>query len=612
MKNFVKETTTRNLRPFKTNNIQIMYRYSIFKSLFKKNKAYTIFAEPDFSFINKKIIKWYSEFNSESVSYNDVNDDEKLRINKLLKNQVKLLYNYALYIHENSTDNDKIFETLDKAIEVPDLSDINILKDNNRIKIVLTRWGAISDEYNAKKGIIKNLVPVKIKDITFNLKYNDGTPALDKELFFRLNELVTNYKTDNNGKIVLFDIPFWQIIEVWHNNENFEKVFKNKYKCSSKDQYTIIIPKEKIFFDMRFIIHNESSIPEKNREFSITIDNSSNKYKTNSNGEFILNKIEEKKKVYCSVDDNGNIQKFGFLNDGRSYYILKLKTKKVKVEPISKEKPIEEKVKKEEKPIKETVTIVTQPTYSTDTDRKLRVIYNNNSVVKGAKVFFSNSSDYLKTDINGELQFQSNENSLINIKIKKNYRVTKIDLFITNQKEYVIKINSKKRILLYLILSLIPLLAILFYFILFSNAKVEKYTHKVFISGCIVSDNYVREIFSEIFVDDEYSITVKKGVYNINDILPEIKKITLDGLVIGIKTRLILYSDKNGHGNILVDTVGPLIINCKRWRYNKFFNISNSKKYKKELQNIFPLKKRMWSTDTLMKYNNGSIKVLYE
>ena len=607
----IKKISTDNLRPLKINGIQVQHRYSILKSLFKKNNAYYIFAEPDFTFIHSKQIIWNTELKNEAVSYINLNQEEKQRINSILKNQLKHLYNRALYIYENDTENKNIFESLDKAIEIPNLSDIHIIQENNKAIIVLIRWGAISDEYNATKGIIKKLVPIKIKDITFNIKYKNGNIATDQELFFKFNNQITRYTTDNNGKINYCDIPFWQKIEVWCNDENQTKIYNQTFECNSIDSYDIILPSRIQYYDMKVIVLDLNSIPVKQKDFIITQNNIPQNYVTDSQGSVVLPNIEEKQNISCKIIDvNEDEKKFNFVNEGKNYYIIKINTEKNIKEPI---KESVEPQKKHTEPVAETVLNVEMPIsipISSTSKKILNVINRKNKIVSGAKVFINNTTEFKKTDKQGKLFFESEDDTLINLLIKKANVKVKSELFITNATEYTVKIPAKKRIWLYLLI-LLALIALTYYFIFWSNKK-DNYIHKVFISGHLVSDECRNKAFSIAFKNDRYSVTIEKeGIYNLKD-FPKVIDYTLDGFAIGNNTRMIFYASDNCNGKILLDTIGPIIINCKKWKNNGIYNTANSKKYKENLQKIFPQEKRIWSKDTLENFHNGSIKIIFE
>ncbi len=623
MKNLIKENDTINHRPLKIDNIQIQHRYSLLKSLFKKNNAFYIFSEPDFALIHNKKISWNTDLVNKPESYVELSEEEKKRINTVLKKQLKILYNRALYIYENDPDNKNIFETVDKAIEIPNLSDIYIIPENNKLIIVLTNWGAISDEYNAERGLIKKLVPIKVKDLIFNVKYKNGSTAIGEELFFRLNDRTTSSKSNENGKIIYFDLPFWQKIDVWYNDSNHNKIYNNTFECNSINEYDIILPRKTQYYDMKVIVLDMENNPVKEKSFSISHNNKTLSYTTDNKGSVILQNIEEGQGINCKIIDIDNKENtFNFINSGKESYNIKIKNKKCTI--IQKEEP---KLVKEQKTkpipipmpvikptlVKKASPIKTPDPIPTTQTKILNVINYKNKAVNSAKVFFQGSLKYFKTNEQGKLFFDSEENTLINLLIKKGNLKVESEIFVTNASEYTVKIPKKKIIWIYWLLPFLILASLLIYYFLFYISNEDKYTHKVFISGHIISDEYQPSAYSIAFEEDLYSAIVdKEGVFNLASSFPHVIDYTLDGFAIGKETRLILYTQKDCNGDVVFDTIGPLIINCKKWENNLDYNGPNTKKFKEPLQNVFSQEKRIWSIDTLEKYHNGSIKVIFE
>ena len=110
---------------------------------------------------------------------------------------------------------------------------------------------------------------------------------------------------------------------------------------------------------------------------------------------------------------------------------------------------------------------------------------------------------------------------------------------------------------------------------------------------------------------DQYSEYVGQGLYPQNkDAFPKAVKTTFDGIAIDGNTRVVLYSEPEFKGEILVDATGPRIISNCLWRDNHFYAKEMTATWPGDLQKRYPPHVREWSINNMHPWSHGSVKVL--
>ncbi len=136
---------------------------------------------------------------------------------------------------------------------------------------------------------------------------------------------------------------------------------------------------------------------------------------------------------------------------------------------------------------------------------------------------------------------------------------------------------------------------------------------RVFVTGLIVSDEFIESNISEAYVADRFSEYVGQGEYPDNEeTFPNSVKFTFDGIAIDKGTRIIIYSEKNFQGRVLLDKKGPAIVNNVKWKDDSRYSSANTKNYKEPLQSNFPQSVREWSKEDMNPWSKGSVKVICE
>ena len=133
-------------------------------------------------------------------------------------------------------------------------------------------------------------------------------------------------------------------------------------------------------------------------------------------------------------------------------------------------------------------------------------------------------------------------------------------------------------------------------------------------SGRLLTDDdkYNESVIFQTCSDSEY---VGEGEYPRAKLaFPKSHKSTFDGIAIDKNTRVIIYSQEDFKGKILMDETGPALINNIKWENNtKLLEILieiNNKELNGKLNSIFPVSSRKLSNHDMHSFSEGSLKVI--
>jgi len=130
-------------------------------------------------------------------------------------------------------------------------------------------------------------------------------------------------------------------------------------------------------------------------------------------------------------------------------------------------------------------------------------------------------------------------------------------------------------------------------------------------SGTLVSDNYIKGHISTIYVADEYGEYVGAGEYPSNKAaFPKAVARTFDGIAIDAKTRVVIYSEPNFQGSVVLDLTGPAVINNIKWKDEARIMNFTTKTFAGGLEANFPKSSRIWSAVNMNDWDTGSLKVI--
>ena len=137
---------------------------------------------------------------------------------------------------------------------------------------------------------------------------------------------------------------------------------------------------------------------------------------------------------------------------------------------------------------------------------------------------------------------------------------------------------------------------------------------RVHFATTLISDNQQSGVFSKAFVSDNYSDIISIGEYSDNSkILIKSSPNSLDsvdGIAVDSGVRLQIYKNKDFTGGVILDVVGPILINnfIHKDTFLKKENYFN-KTFSDDLQSKFPSSKRTISSFDLRTINLGSSKI---
>eukprot|EP01083_Nonionella_stella_P243322 847973_1 len=143
-------------------------------------------------------------------------------------------------------------------------------------------------------------------------------------------------------------------------------------------------------------------------------------------------------------------------------------------------------------------------------------------------------------------------------------------------------------------------------------AQAPKRDCRAHFSGKLMGDKFQEGHVSVAYKVDKYSEYVGAGAYPKNSkAFPKAVASTFDGIAIDKYTRVIIWEKENFQGKILLDQVGPAIINNIKYNSNPLHTGTMTKIFEvAELQQTFPQSVRHWSISDMHVWSHGSLKVV--
>jgi len=143
------------------------------------------------------------------------------------------------------------------------------------------------------------------------------------------------------------------------------------------------------------------------------------------------------------------------------------------------------------------------------------------------------------------------------------------------------------------------------------RAKVhQEHWKTVQFSSQLISDTLIDSLSSRAYMPDAYSDFLPEGKYRvIQEYLLAIGAQRLNSIAVPGNVRLIVYSDPDYKGQVLLDITGPAIIHNN----SKMNAPASLETYRKQfvlpLQRIFPQQVRSWSSSDMTKWVKGSMEI---
>jgi len=130
-------------------------------------------------------------------------------------------------------------------------------------------------------------------------------------------------------------------------------------------------------------------------------------------------------------------------------------------------------------------------------------------------------------------------------------------------------------------------------------------------SGTLLSDTYIEGHISKIYVPDKFGEYVGEGEYPSNaDAFPNAVKYTFDAIAVDAGTRVIIYSEPNFKGSVLIDVTGPALINNVKWQGDARLGDFITRTLNANFESLFPKSCRRWSESNMHTWDYGSCKII--
>lgn len=140
-----------------------------------------------------------------------------------------------------------------------------------------------------------------------------------------------------------------------------------------------------------------------------------------------------------------------------------------------------------------------------------------------------------------------------------------------------------------------------------AKAAKEMWT-KVMFSGLLIADARVDEFSSKAYFKDPFSDYIKKGKYTSTEAFLVYSSFkTLDGIAIPAGVRVVIYSEPGFKGKVLLDAVGPMIVNNIAKNTSSEVQELQTKTFEGPLEGVFPPSTRTWSTSDMNLWITGSM-----
>lgn len=153
----------------------------------------------------------------------------------------------------------------------------------------------------------------------------------------------------------------------------------------------------------------------------------------------------------------------------------------------------------------------------------------------------------------------------------------------------------------------------------YPRAKIEQAKTRqelwktVHFSSLLISDSSIADLSSEVFHTDSYSNFIPLGQYPVlNGFSWGSTDQTPNGIAIPANVRLVVYSEAHFKGKVLMDVVGPAIINNSSKNNQQITSELHSKAFRAPLQKIFPQNVRKWSANDMKEWYKGSMEIRME
>ncbi|MCH2043337.1 MAG: Ig-like domain-containing protein [Saprospiraceae bacterium] len=336
MKKFkITTSSLKDIRPVFTSVGDNIHRYKQLKSWFDEVGAFELFAEPTQS--SSKQIDWYTGLEHIEIRpYSELSATEQERAKGILKHQVNSLFKIALLSEDKQ---DKLFETIESCIEIPNLNCIYELRlTNHKPFYTLVQWGFVEDRFDAPRKILKNLIPFKVSDILFQVYDHEGKKAVGQEVYFEFGQRKLKQLVAEDGTIRLYDIPFFERIQAYQLSFRGQVINSHQFENRGKSVFTIHL-NTPIQTDFILQVQQHNGQPAVGETIVFKYNRQHITVQTDENGEARLPNINLGSRVdYAHLLDNQLQNEQGKKHNGQAV-LLRLAKPKVALDLPKEEEP---------------------------------------------------------------------------------------------------------------------------------------------------------------------------------------------------------------------------------------------------------------------------------
>lgn len=293
-------------------------RYNQIKRTFLQNKEYQIFAEPVISSSGKEI-NWMTEMEGQILNINQLTPEQQSLTKDLVSLKMKKLFQSA-----KSFEDASLVEFLQQCIEIPDVSDIFIIRQPQaEDMVVLTQWGFVSDKPGAQKGILDKLINAKRVPMIFNIVFDDGkdTPAPQMEVFFEYEKKKEQYTSNADAQITLDSVKVESYVKAYELDDN-EPINIQGFTCYEYGSYLVkVTPRH----NMNVRVIYSDNTPIANTPIYITMGSEEAETATDVMGRTTLQKVKAESHVKIALKENGaetHYQNFICKADTEEYLVI--------------------------------------------------------------------------------------------------------------------------------------------------------------------------------------------------------------------------------------------------------------------------------------------------
>jgi hypothetical protein len=333
MSQLIITTDVSSIRPvFADGTTENIKRYNQLKKLFENSKEYRILAEPVAAGGDK--IAWHTEYEGTIIPLRKLDEDEQETVKRLLKIQVNKIYKSIVSLIDEDDKRNALFSLIDSCIEIPDFDDIYIVQNANGEKnFCLVRWGFVNEDFNAPKGLIKSLIPLKVADINIRAIKGNNKLAIGEKIIIEYNGKKEEFVTDEKARIQLNDVNLLSEIRAYQEDENGDKIYEQTFVVEKDADFTFFIgnqslPKQNV--NIQTLDEDDNILS--NVTLKIKYDDVEFTTDSDAQGQIELGELFVGTKVLCSqVKNDKEIKTIEFeVQQGKNIYfvrVLKQKTK---------------------------------------------------------------------------------------------------------------------------------------------------------------------------------------------------------------------------------------------------------------------------------------------